>query len=96
MFEVPSRFPRRGERTIISGIEVEFLLNRSEIPASWLEVAEVVRGRTGEPRERRVLANLLGTMLAMVENKLDSLGQGLSLLHSQSQPVQSSRGQRSR
>lgn len=72
-------FPLRGELMIISGIEVEFLLDRSDIPELWTELAEAVRQRTGEPRERRVLANILGTMLAMVENKLDSLGQGLNL-----------------
>lgn len=72
-------FPQRGERMTIAGIEVEIVLDRSDIPASWIDLAEVVRQRTGEPRERRVLVNILGTMLAMVEAKLDSLGQALSL-----------------
>lgn len=72
-------FPMRGERMMISSIEVDFLLDRSDIPESWTDIAEAVRQRTGEPRERRVLVNILGTMMAMVENKLGSLGQGLNL-----------------
>lgn len=72
-------FPRRGEPMAISGIEVTFLLDRSDLPVSWTELAEAVRQRTGEPAEQRVLKNILGTMLAMVENKLESLGQGLKL-----------------
>ena len=47
-------FPLRGERMIISGIEVAFFLDRSEVPATWTELTEAVRQRTGEPRERRV------------------------------------------
>jgi hypothetical protein len=64
---------------LISAIEVEFLLDRQDIPDTWTSAAELVRQRTAEPAERRVLVNILGTMLAMVENKLDTLGQGLDL-----------------
>lgn len=70
-------FPQRGERITMAGIEVDFLLDRSDVPATWPDLAEAVRIYTGEPRERRVLANILGTLLAMVENKLGPLGQAL-------------------
>lgn len=70
-------FPQRGERITMAGIEVDFLLDRSEVPPTWTDLAEAVRMYTGEPRERRVLANILGTLLAMVENKLGPLGQAL-------------------
>jgi hypothetical protein len=38
-----------------------------------------VRLRTDEPRERRVLINILGTTLAMVDQKLDPLGEVLGI-----------------
>jgi hypothetical protein len=66
-------FPQRGERILISSIEVEFALDPVDIPETWTELAEIVRTRTSEPRERRVLVNILGTTLGMVDQKLDAL-----------------------
>lgn len=70
-------FPERGERIIIAGIEMDVLLDRSDVPERWTDLAEAIRLHTGEARERRVFANILGTLLAMVENKLGPLGQAL-------------------
>ena len=72
-------FPKRGERISISSVEVEFALDPPNIPGTWIDVVEFVRSRTGEPRERRVLTNILGTTLGMVDQKLDSLGEALGV-----------------
>lgn len=72
-------FPKRGERISVSSVVVEFALDPPEVPKTWTDVAEFVRSSTGEPRERRVLTNILGTTVAMVDQKLDFLGDALGV-----------------
>jgi hypothetical protein len=72
-------FPKRGERISISAIEVDFALDPPDVPGTWTEIADFVRSRTREPREHRVLVNILGTTLGMVELKLVHLGEALGI-----------------
>ncbi|MFZ4434651.1 MAG: hypothetical protein ACOYOQ_15775 [Microthrixaceae bacterium] len=73
-------FPVRGERFDMSGVsECDVIMDRSEIPATWTGLAELVRTYTGEPRERAVLMNILGSCMAMMESSLSKLGQGFDL-----------------
>jgi hypothetical protein len=72
-------FPYPGEPLDVSGIEVRFLMAREQLPDTWTGLVEVIRGVTHEQAERRVLVNLLGTLLVMVEGKLLSLGVALGV-----------------
>jgi hypothetical protein len=64
---------------VASTLEVSILLDRDELPATWTGLAERIRTATGEPRERRVLVNILATAAAMVDSKLDQLAEAISL-----------------
>jgi len=72
-------FPKRGERIQVSILDVEFALDPPDVPDTWTGVAEFVRLRTGEPRERRVLTNILGTTLGMLDLKLDVLAEAIGV-----------------
>lgn len=67
-------FPKRGERILAGAVEYELALDPTEVPETWTDVSEFIRLHTSEPRERRVLTNILGTMLGMVELELDTIG----------------------
>lgn len=64
---------------MISGMELVIPFGRSELPAMWTELAELIRVSTGEPHERRVLTSILATIPAMVDMKLGTLGEGLGM-----------------
>lgn len=64
-------YPLASEMIQISVFEVVFLYSKGELPGSWTAICRDIRERTGEPDERRVFVNILGTMLAMVSAKIN-------------------------
>ena len=72
-------FPIQGEKILISGIEGEVLFNQSDIPKTWTEIVRAIQARTGEPDTKAVQINILGTLLAMICNKVNKLGPALGL-----------------
>lgn len=69
-------YPLAGEKINIANFEVVFLYSKGALPSSWTAICRDIRERTGEPDERRVLVNILGTLLAMVSGKINQAVQG--------------------
>lgn len=71
-------FPNRGERMAAAGVEFEWLVDRAQMPNTWTDLVETVRQTTGEARERRVSASILGILMSMIANSTNQkLGQVL-------------------
>jgi hypothetical protein len=64
-------FPTKGEPMETGGQSFRWIANREDLPAKWVDVAELIRSTTGEPRDRRVLVTVTGLLVSMVVGKLN-------------------------